>query len=313
MTTIESLMAGGRRISALRPPTAALVVGLALAAALAVGLVTGVQAYLVATQAGLQVELAPQVQVRTLAAVAWVLVGIAVVRVARRWPVSRSGWQRAALVHFAGALLAGLAVNVIIHAVARALGLRFPGGFGFWTETGLDTLENVHLNVLVYAAMILGVRWTDAYRARVAAAAEMTSSAAPSDVSLNGSSPPSTTALQTSAPVAPYAVRLSVRRHGALVVVPVDDVDWVEAADDYACLHVGSRRHLSDDRLHVLEKTLDPTRFVRVHRSALVNLGQVREVVEQRWGDGVAVLRDGTRVRVSRTRREALLEALRGR
>jgi two-component system LytT family response regulator len=56
---------------------------------------------------------------------------------------------------------------------------------------------------------------------------------------------------------------------------------------------------------------LDPTRFVRVHRSALVNLSRVREVTDGRSGDAVAVLRDGTRVRVSRTRRGALMSALR--
>ena len=83
-----------------------------------------------------------------------------------------------------------------------------------------------------------------------------------------------------------------------------------EGADDYACLHVGARRHLTDDRLRDLERMLDPARFVRVHRSALVNLERVREVEEGRWGDAVAVLRDGTRVRVSRTRREALMSAL---
>jgi two-component system LytT family response regulator len=197
--------------------------------------------------------------------------------------------------------------------VARALAIRFPGSFGFWTETGLDTLENAHLNALVYAAILVGVWWTDTFRARRMAAAEVRSSSARSEVGLNGGSPPSSASLRTPARLAPYAARLSVRRHGALIIVPADDVDWVEAADDYACLHVGNRRFLSDDRLHVLEKILDPTRFVRVHRSALVNLGRVREVVDQRWGDAVAVLRDGTRVRVSRTRREALLEALRGR
>jgi two-component system, LytTR family, response regulator len=55
---------------------------------------------------------------------------------------------------------------------------------------------------------------------------------------------------------------------------------------------------------------LDPSRFARVHRSALVNLSRVREVVDGRWGDAVAVLRDGTRVRVSRTRRDVLMSAL---
>jgi two-component system, LytTR family, response regulator len=108
-----------------------------------------------------------------------------------------------------------------------------------------------------------------------------------------------------------YASRLTARRRDRLTILAVDDVDWIEGADDYACLHVGARRHLTDDRLHALEQMLDPSRFVRVHRSALVNLSRVRQVVDGRWGDAVAVLRDGTRVRVSRTRRGVLMSALR--
>jgi two-component system, LytTR family, response regulator len=68
---------------------------------------------------------------------------------------------------------------------------------------------------------------------------------------------------------------------------------------------------LTDDRLHALEQMLDPSRFVRVHRSALVNLSRVRKVVDGRWGDAVAVLQNGTRVRVSCTRHEVLMSALR--
>jgi hypothetical protein len=72
------------------------------------------------------------------------------------------------------------------------------------------------------------------------------------------------------------------------------------------------RRRIVPVDVIFLERTLDPSRFVRVHRSALVNLSRVREVVDGRWGDAVAVLRDGTRVRVSRTRREVLMAALGG-
>jgi two-component system LytT family response regulator len=159
-----------------------------------------------------------------------------------------------------------------------------------------DAIDHAHLNALVYATVLAVVQWADRAHSTPppdAAAHALPAAAAPT---VTG---------------ARYAARLTVRRRDTVTVVAVDDVDWIEGADDYACLHVGARRHLTDDRLRELERSLDPACFVRVHRSALVNLERVREVEEGRWGDAVAVLRDGTRVRVSRTRRDALMSALR--
>jgi two-component system LytT family response regulator len=221
------------------------------------------------------------VQNRTIAALCWVLVGTAVVSAARRWPLARDTWTWVLPLHVVGALLAGLTVNLLLHTVLWLLGAGAVAATAFPSVILRDAIDHAHLNALVYAAVLLGVRWIDR-------TAESSRTIAP-----------------------PYASRLIARRRDTLTVVAVDDVDWIEGADDYACLHVGARRHLTDERLHALERTLDPSRFVRVHRSALVNLSRVRTVVDGRWGDAVAVLRDGTRVRVSRTRREVLMSALR--
>jgi two-component system LytT family response regulator len=99
--------------------------------------------------------------------------------------------------------------------------------------------------------------------------------------------------------------RLLVRTRDKTVVVDVDQIDWIEAADYYATLHVGPREHLLRETLNELEQRLDPRRFFRVHRSAIVNLERVREIHPLFRGDGELVLRDGTRVRLSRTRRRA--------
>jgi len=96
---------------------------------------------------------------------------------------------------------------------------------------------------------------------------------------------------------------------GELVLQP-DEIDWIGADDYYAAVHARGRRHLLRESLAALEVRLDPRRFVRVHRSAIVNVSRVTAVRSAPGGTAV-VLRDGTTLPVSRRRREALAQALR--
>jgi len=91
------------------------------------------------------------------------------------------------------------------------------------------------------------------------------------------------------------------------LVIPVSEIDWIGADDYYACLHVGAKSHLLRESLASLEMRLDPRRFARVHRSAIVQIDRIRE-----FHDDEVVLRDGTRVAVSRRRRAAIEGLLRG-
>jgi two-component system, LytTR family, response regulator len=91
------------------------------------------------------------------------------------------------------------------------------------------------------------------------------------------------------------------------LVIPVAEVDWIGADDYYACLHVGAKMHWLRESLASLETRLDPRRFARVHRSAIVQIDRIREL----HGDEV-VLRDGMRLAVSRRRRAAIEGLLRG-
>jgi two-component system LytT family response regulator len=100
--------------------------------------------------------------------------------------------------------------------------------------------------------------------------------------------------------------RLIVREVGQIVVIPTADIEWIEGADYYAKLHVGARAHLMRESLTSLEKRLDAARFLRVHRSAIVNVARVRMVEAAERGDGVAVLGSGARVRVMRANRAEL-------
>jgi two-component system, LytTR family, response regulator len=107
------------------------------------------------------------------------------------------------------------------------------------------------------------------------------------------------------APRADSADRLLINTDGRLVPVRVADIDWIEAAGNYVRLHVNKSVQMSRDTLSGMEKRLDPARFARIHRSAIVNLDRVKEL--QAWfsGDFVVLLTTGERLRLSRSFRRA--------
>jgi two-component system LytT family response regulator len=101
-----------------------------------------------------------------------------------------------------------------------------------------------------------------------------------------------------------YVRRFLVRLREKVIFVRADDVDWIEAADYYSSLHVAGRAHLLRETMNDLEKQLDPERFVRIHRSAIVNVERVREMHPLFRGDAMLVLEDGTQLKLSRARRD---------
>lgn len=103
---------------------------------------------------------------------------------------------------------------------------------------------------------------------------------------------------------APITDRLLVRERGRSVFVRIKDIDVIEARGNYALLFVGSARHMVRERMGELQRLLEPQGFARIHRSAIVNLDRVKELVPQQSGDSVVVLTDGTRLRFSRWYRE---------
>lgn len=100
-----------------------------------------------------------------------------------------------------------------------------------------------------------------------------------------------------------FVRRFVVRARERTVFVPAAAVDWIEAADDYAELHVGGETHLVRERIAELEARLDPHEFARIHRSTIVNIDRVRELRPLFRGDSIVVLADGTKLRLSRSRR----------
>jgi len=103
--------------------------------------------------------------------------------------------------------------------------------------------------------------------------------------------------------------RLLVSTSAGELLLDVEEIDWIEADDYYAAIYARGRRHLLRESLSSLERRLDATRFVRAHRGAIVNVDRIREMRGDA-GETVLVLRDGSRVPVSRRRREQVLRRL---
>ncbi|GLQ91955.1 LytR/AlgR family response regulator transcription factor [Dyella acidisoli] len=108
----------------------------------------------------------------------------------------------------------------------------------------------------------------------------------------------------------PRSDRLVVRSVGQVLFVDTATIDWIEADDYYACLHIGSRTHLLRRSLNDLERDLNPAVFCRIHRSTIVRLAQVEALETDAEGEYEVVLRTGVKLRVSRRYRRGLLERL---
>lgn len=106
--------------------------------------------------------------------------------------------------------------------------------------------------------------------------------------------------------------RIAVRSGTRTVLVDPADIEWVEAADNYVRLHAGRQHHLLRGSLATAAARLDESRFVRIHRSAIVNLAHVTELRSRPSGDGVVRLRSGTELPLSRRYRDAFEKRLGG-
>jgi two-component system LytT family response regulator len=105
--------------------------------------------------------------------------------------------------------------------------------------------------------------------------------------------------------------RVLIREEGRVTAVPVEEIDYLEAARNHVRIHVGKTSHLLREPLTALEARLDPARFGRIHRSTIVNLDRVAEIEPWFSGDCNVVLRGGTRLRLSRSHRQAFESRLR--
>jgi two-component system LytT family response regulator len=100
--------------------------------------------------------------------------------------------------------------------------------------------------------------------------------------------------------------RIMVKTAGRIYFVRTVDIDWCEAAGNYVRLHIGQQQHLVRGTMTHIEADLDPTQFVRIHRSAIVNVDRIQELQPSFSGEYVVLLRGGTRLTLSRGYRGTL-------
>jgi two-component system LytT family response regulator len=104
---------------------------------------------------------------------------------------------------------------------------------------------------------------------------------------------------------------LIVKSAGRVLFVKAEEIDWISAESYYARLHVGRQSYLLRESLSSLEAQLDPARFLRIHRSTIVNLERIRELQPQSHGEYAVILQNGTQLRLSRSYRDKLDQLLR--
>ena len=105
-----------------------------------------------------------------------------------------------------------------------------------------------------------------------------------------------------------YTSRFLVKDGEKEIFLPVEKIDWIEAAEYYCCLHANGHRYMLRETITELDKNLDPQRFIRIHRSAIVSLDRIREIYRE-GPDGSVVLTNGQKLRMSRAGRQKLTEA----
>jgi len=201
----------------------------------------------------------------------------------RRFPIEGPTWRRRLALHAAG--VAGLVVVVIpLSCVLASLSVaqRRIGGtdlVGQFAGNGL---------LLVFSVSgFCGLAHALQFRGRSGGRAA--SAAGPS-----------------------YLAQVPVKARGGVVLVGLDQVDWIETQGNYLALHVGAATHLIRETSARLEAGLDPDRFMRIHRRVLVAVDRVRELRPLGGGDAELRLADGTRLRLSRSFRERVQARLEG-
>lgn len=253
------------------------------------GVVSGVQLFFAEQRLALHPHTWWQVLATTLPAwYLWSLLALLVAWLGRRFRLDRAGFGRHFFIHLGASLdialvhvFAAVGVQGLVHTAAGE-------PFGFARALVDNFTLFYHWNVLVYWTLVAVVHARDYHRDLEERRAAL-----------------ATLERQLAARTA--TERLLVESAGRSVFVRTRDVDWMEAAKNYVRLHVGDRTHVLRSTLTALEQRLDPERFRRVSRSALVNLDRVREVQPWFHGDAIVILESGARVPLSRRYRHNLL------
>lgn len=107
-----------------------------------------------------------------------------------------------------------------------------------------------------------------------------------------------------------YLERLVIKTGGRVIFLDTEEIDWIEAEGNYVTVHTGEKSHLLRETISNLERQLDPKKFVRIHRSAIVNINRIQELQPWFHGEFRVILQGGTQLTLSRSYRENLQSIL---
>ena len=218
----------------------------------------------------------------------WGLLSLIVAWLGRRFRVDRANFGRHFFIHLGASLDLALLQLVVAVGVQDLLHAAAGEPFAFAQKLVDNFTLFYHWNVLIYWAILAVVHARDYHRDLEERRAALAG-------------------LERRIAARPVTERLLVESEGRSFFVRTSEVDWIEAAKNYVRLHAGDRMHTVRMTLVALEARLDPERFRRISRSALVNLDRVREVQPWFHGDAIVILDGGARVGLSRRYRNNLL------
>ncbi len=232
----------------------------------------------------------------------WGLFALLVARLKQRVPIDAMSWGYNFAFHVSASLLVGLAHFAI--SVALQTVLQLVAGEPRHITYFVNNFATLYLwNVVVYWGILAGVHARD-YRRDLR---EHRLRAAELEARLRELHATATGGSAEEPPARRHPKRLLVMDDGRSFFVRTAEVEWIEAARNYVRLHAGDRVHTVRTTLAALEARMDPERFRRISRSALVNLDRVREVQPWFHGDAIVILESGARVTLSRRYRRNLL------
>src|SRR5216117_3230182 len=246
------------------------------------GLVSGVQLFLSEQRLALHPHAWWQALATTLPAwYLWGLLSLVVAWLGRRFRVDRANFGRHFFIHLGASLDLALLQLVAAVGVQDLLNAAAGEPFAFAQQLVDNFTLFYHWNVLIYWAILAVVHARDYHRDLEERRAALAG-------------------LERRIAARPVTERLWVESDGRSFFVRTADVDWIEAAKNYVRLHAGDRTHTVRMTLVALEARLDPERFRRISRSALVNLDRDRKLQPWFHGDAIIILQTGARVTLSR-------------
>ena len=233
-----------------------------------------------------------------LCAYCWALLTPLVIRLAARFPFAKGRFLQAFLVHIpaaAGLSLLQLGLYSVVATILSGSGIN--RAIGLYREL---VLEEFHQSVLVYA-LIIAIYSAHQFLFKAARTKP--------PVSADIESIENKAAQQTAAP-SEYLSRVSIKVNGRIVLLNIEDVEWIASEDNYVSLHSKGKTYLLRETMDRMEEKLDPSSFVRLRRSTIVRIDQIQELHPASKGEFEILLKDGTRLSSTRRYRKNLQTTL---